>query len=119
MEALTALQRQKQNQQLLVKQKQARTKNNFLSQMKAPLSSALKGNLMGRELEALHNPSKYQIVRCGVMSSSYLIGYSILRITLETQRTTAELMVPHHPIITFILLSLLLILGILLLVTAQ
>lgn len=118
-DALNELQRQKQNRQLLVRQKQAKTKNNLITRANAQVSTTIRGNLMGVQLEALHNPFKYRIVRCGVASSSYLIGYLTLRIILETQRTTAELMVPHHPIITFILLSLLLILGILLLVTAQ
>lgn len=79
----------------------------------------IKGKPYGKRLEEANNPNHFFIVRCGVPTSAYLIGYLILRIILETQRQTTELMIPGQPIIDFILLSLILIFAICLLLFAQ
>lgn len=79
----------------------------------------LKGNVYSRELEKLNNPNNYLIIRCGVQTGCYIVGYTILRIILETRRSIEELMIPTNPTATFILLSLILVFGIIFLVLTQ
>lgn len=119
MEQLATRRQQVRKKLLLQNEKQLKQTASSNLPLKLRLANLVQGNPLGRELEALHNPHQYQIIRAGVLTSSYFIGYLTLRIILETQRTRAELMIPHHPIATFILLSLILILACLLLVLAQ
>lgn len=54
-----------------------------------------------------------------MISGCYLIGYLILRIALETQRISTELMIPKAPIADYLILSLILLGGIVMVVFAQ
>lgn len=118
-EQLINKQHQNQQQIALNDKKMFKQHNRWWFKTKLQFKRLIQGNPIGKELELLHNPYQYKIMRAGTLASSYFIGYLILRIILETQRTTTELMIPHHPIATFILLSLILILGVILFIIAQ
>jgi phosphatidylglycerol---prolipoprotein diacylglyceryl transferase len=60
----------------------------------------------------LNNPNQFLIIRCGVLTGAYIIGYLILRITLETQRAVTELVIPGIPIADFIILGLIFLVGV-------
>ncbi|MCL8211714.1 Prolipoprotein diacylglyceryl transferase [Mesoplasma sp. JKS002658] len=70
-------------------------------------------------LEQVNNPNHFWILRSGVISGGYLFGYLLIRIILETHRQASELFIQNTPIADYLVLSLILFLGIVLIVFAQ
>lgn len=72
-----------------------------------------------KKLEQANNPNHFIVTRCGVSAGSYVLGYGILRTILETQRQTTEYMIPNHTVANFLVLSLIILTGIMIIVMAQ
>jgi hypothetical protein len=82
-------------------------------------SRYFKPNPLGEDLEKLFNPHSYFILRSGVLTGSYFVGYTLYRIGLETMRMPREYFVQNQPVANFIVLSLIVIFGILIILWAQ
>ncbi|PPE05820.1 prolipoprotein diacylglyceryl transferase [Williamsoniiplasma lucivorax] len=78
-----------------------------------------KGKPTSRELELIHNPNQYLVIRSGVSTGCYIVGYLILRIVLETQRKLEELFIQNSLILDFMVLALILLAGIAIIIMAQ
>ncbi|ATZ19030.1 prolipoprotein diacylglyceryl transferase [Williamsoniiplasma somnilux] len=79
-----------------------------------------KGNPeFSKGLEKLNNPNKYFVIRCGVTTGFYVFGYMLIRVILETQRRPEELFIQNSFVADFIVLTILLLLGIVIIIFAQ
>ncbi|UWD34693.1 prolipoprotein diacylglyceryl transferase [Mycoplasma cottewii] len=76
-------------------------------------------NPYSKELEKLHNPHNYLVIRCGVATGCFITGYLIIRIILESFRKPTEYFIQNHSVINFIILSLILLSGIAIILIAQ
>ncbi|WP_162807911.1 prolipoprotein diacylglyceryl transferase family protein [Spiroplasma alleghenense] len=72
-----------------------------------------------KDLYQANNPDNYFVIHCGVVSSSYLVGYMIIRWVLETRRTDAELVLKHLFAMDMVLFAILTTFSLVLLVFAQ
>ncbi|WP_211227367.1 prolipoprotein diacylglyceryl transferase [Mesoplasma seiffertii] len=72
-----------------------------------------------RALEKLNNPHNFFIIRSGVISGSYIFGYLLIRIILETYRKPQEYFIQNMPGLNFTVLAFLLLVGIAVIVIAQ
>ncbi|AHI52420.1 prolipoprotein diacylglyceryl transferase family protein [Spiroplasma culicicola] len=71
------------------------------------------------ELYKLNNPQNYKVMHSGVMASTYFVIYCIIRIILDSFRSNYELAFKWSPVMNYISISLMLLLGILILICAQ
>lgn len=72
-----------------------------------------------KELEKIENPYCLKKLRCGVKSGLYIVGYNSIRIILETQRNDYDLFLKNMRILDYIIISLMIIVGIILIIFAQ
>ncbi|WP_211246836.1 prolipoprotein diacylglyceryl transferase [Mesoplasma photuris] len=70
-------------------------------------------------LEKLHNPNNYLVIRSGVATGSYVFGYLIIRIVLETFRKPTEYFIPNATVANFLVLAIILLSGIAIIVISQ
>ncbi|AVP49477.1 prolipoprotein diacylglyceryl transferase family protein [Williamsoniiplasma luminosum] len=100
-------------------------KNKYLNQKQeitnviGTWSRKIKGNPLSKELATLHNPNKYFVIYSGVLTGCYVVGYLLIRIILETQRRPEELFIQNSLVVDFIILSLILVGGIIIILLAQ
>jgi len=111
----------KQKYQLGVQKTRAdyKTKAQSYSKQLGGWTRYFKPNPLGPDLENLFNPHHYFILRSGVLTGSYFVGYTLYRIGLETMRLPREYFVQNQPVANFIVLSLIVIFGILIILWAQ
>ncbi|WP_425378489.1 prolipoprotein diacylglyceryl transferase [Spiroplasma endosymbiont of Polydrusus pterygomalis] len=72
-----------------------------------------------RALEKIENPHQLKILRCGVKAGMYIAGYNLIRIILETQRDDHDLFLKNMRTLDYIILSLMIVVGIILILFAQ
>ncbi|AHB35911.1 prolipoprotein diacylglyceryl transferase family protein [Spiroplasma apis] len=75
--------------------------------------------LNSQELYNINNKDKYCVIHSGVLCSTYVIFYSIIRFILDTSRTTYELSFKWNPVMNYLSLTGILILGFIMLICAQ
>ncbi len=73
----------------------------------------------GRKLEKVENPHRLKILRCGVQTGMYIACYNIIRIVLETQRDDHDLFIKNMRVIDYVILSLMIGIGLILILFAQ
>ncbi|ADR24216.1 putative prolipoprotein diacylglyceryl transferase [Mycoplasma leachii PG50] len=76
-------------------------------------------NVFSKEIEKINNPNQFKVIRSGVLTGCYILGYLIIRIILETFRQNHELFIQNHKAINFIILSVILISGIFIILLTQ
>ncbi|APE74143.1 prolipoprotein diacylglyceryl transferase [Spiroplasma citri] len=72
-----------------------------------------------RELEKIENPHRLKILRCGIKTGMYIAGYNLIRIILETQRDDHDLFLKNMRTLDYVILSLMIVIGIILILFAQ
>lgn len=72
-----------------------------------------------KNLDKINNPNNYFVIRSGVITGAYVVGYMLIRILLETQRKPEDLFIQNFLIADFIVLSLIILMGIGLIIFAQ
>ncbi|QBQ07291.1 prolipoprotein diacylglyceryl transferase [Spiroplasma gladiatoris] len=75
--------------------------------------------LDSKKLYELNNPNNYFVINCGVATSSYIIFYAIIRLVLDSFRTSYELAFKWSPVFNYMSIVGILILGVISLVIAQ
>lgn len=76
-------------------------------------------NPYAKEICQMNNPHNFKTIKSGVTTGCYIFGYGLIRIILETMRRPTEYMIPKYAIANFMVLSLILMTGILIIVIAQ
>nr|VZR96969.1 Prolipoprotein diacylglyceryl transferase [Mycoplasma feriruminatoris] len=76
-------------------------------------------NVFSKDIEKLNNPNQFKVIRSGVLTGCYVLGYLIIRIILETFRQNHELFIQNHRTINFIILSIILLSGIFIILLTQ
>ncbi|GAA6238201.1 MAG: prolipoprotein diacylglyceryl transferase [Spiroplasma phoeniceum] len=72
-----------------------------------------------RELEKIENPHRLKIFCCGIKTGIYIAGYNFIRIILETQRDDHDLFLKNMRTLDYVILSLMIVIGIILILFAQ
>jgi len=70
-----------------------------------------KPNPISKVLEEFHNPHKFFILRCGVLSGGYVAGYTFYRLILETLRQPQEFFIQNYAVANFTVLALIVLFG--------
>ncbi|WP_198146098.1 prolipoprotein diacylglyceryl transferase [Spiroplasma helicoides] len=71
------------------------------------------------ELYAINNPDKYFVINSGVLASSYIIIYSMIRLILDSFRNRYELAFKWNPVMNYLSIGGIFVLGIIVLIIAQ
>ncbi len=72
-----------------------------------------------RNLQSLHNPNRFWIVKCGAEVGAYLFFWNTIRLFLETQRDPDELFLINLPTIDYTVISFIAIIGLILIFISQ
>ncbi|AEM68505.1 prolipoprotein diacylglyceryl transferase [Mycoplasma putrefaciens] len=108
-----------QKQELLKEKQLFKQKQNNYYSTYTVWNKLFNVNPYATELEKLHNPNNYFVIRCGVTTGCFVAGYLIIRIILETMRRDTELFIQNARVLNFIVLTIILISGITIIIVAQ
>ena len=70
-------------------------------------------------INQINNPKKLLIMRAGVQTGVYFMGWNFIRVILETQRDDADLFLPHLRVLDLTIISLISIIGLLFTILSQ
>ncbi len=72
-----------------------------------------------KKLKKAHNPYKITIIYSGLCGSLYFFGYNLIRLGLETQRQESEMFIKNLPWLSFSIIALFMIFGLISAIFAQ